>query len=207
MRLRARPWLSAGRIVLLPPAAFAVHQLRYELAYGSAAGEELRETGHSYLHSAVPWLVALLALAAGGFLLVAGRAFARRVAPRTRTVSFAGLWALSVVALLAIFAGQETLEGLFATGHPGGWAAVFGDGGWWAVPVAGCVGLVLATIFHTARWAVRRIVALRGPAVPAAHPRRSPAPRPRDVAVRAPAPLLAGWSSRGPPAEVCVPAA
>ena len=45
-------------IALLPPAAFAVHQLRYWLAYGSRAGIELQRTGHSYLHSVVPWLVA-----------------------------------------------------------------------------------------------------------------------------------------------------
>jgi hypothetical protein len=57
-----------GPAVLLPPAAFAVHQLRYLLTYGSDTGVELRETGHSYLHSVVPWLVCLVALAAGCFL-------------------------------------------------------------------------------------------------------------------------------------------
>ena len=199
MSFRARKWAGAGRVLLLPPAAFAVHQLRYELAYGSAAGEQLRETGHSYLHSVVPWLVALLAVAAGGFLLGAGRACARRVAPHTRSLSFSAVWALCVVVLVAIFAGQETLEGIFATGHPGGWAAVFGDGGWWAVPVAGCIGLVLATIFHTAHWAMRRIAGLRGTAYRLGRDRRSAALRPRVVALRTSAPLLDGWSSRGPP--------
>ena len=45
-------------VALLPPAAFAVHQLRYMLAFGGHAGIELQRTGHSYLHSVVPWLVA-----------------------------------------------------------------------------------------------------------------------------------------------------
>jgi hypothetical protein len=199
MRSRARQRVGAGRIALLPPAAFAVHQLRYELAYGSRAGAELRETGHSYLHSVVPWLVALLALAAGSFLLAAGRAFARRLSPRAATLSFGALWGLCVLALVGIFAGQETLEGIFATGHPGGLAAVFGDGGWWAIPVAGCVGLVLAALLFTARWVVARVAARRRPRLtPAgAPPRVARAPVARR---RPPAPLLAGWSSRGPPA-------
>jgi hypothetical protein len=200
MRTRGRQWLNLGRIALLPPAAFAVHQLRYELAYGSQASVELRETGHSYLHSVVPWLVALLALAAGGFLLRASQAFTRRLAPRALPVSFAGLWAVCVLALIGIFAGQETLEGIFATGHPGGWAAVFGDGGWWAVPVAGCVGLVLATVLHGARWAVRQVARLRTPTTPVRRGPRAAPLRPGEVHRPAPAPLLAGWSSRGPPA-------
>jgi hypothetical protein len=199
MRSCTRRWGGGARVALLPPAAFAVHQLRYELAYGSAAGVELRETGHSYLHSVVPWLVALLALSVGGFLVAAGRAFTHRVSPRAATVSFGGLWALCVLSLVAIFAGQETLEGIFATGHPGGWAAVFGDGGWWAVPVAGCIGLVLAALLHSARWAVGAVARLRGHARAPRWVRR-PAPlRHDDVLLRASAPLLAGWSSRGPP--------
>ena len=52
MRLGARAgatWIA--RIAPLPAAAFAVHQSRYLLAYGSRAGVELQRTGHSYLHS------------------------------------------------------------------------------------------------------------------------------------------------------------
>lgn len=70
-RVVPRPITSAA---LLPPAAFAVHQLRYMLAYGAGSGSELERTGHSYLHSVVPWLVMLLAMAAGGFLSLLGRA-------------------------------------------------------------------------------------------------------------------------------------
>ena len=189
---------SVGRVALLPAAAIAVHQLRYQLAYGSQAGLVLRETGHSYLHSVVPWLVALIGLAMGSFLLRAGRACTGRTSPRGFSLSFGALWLLCTVSLVAIFACQETLEGLFATGHPGGWAAVFGDGGWWAVPVAAGVGLVLAAVFHTARWAIRQLARRqRRPSRP--RPVASVVRRPQSHLGPAPAALLAGWSNRGPP--------
>jgi hypothetical protein len=191
--------VGAGRIGLLPFAAFAVHQLRYELAYGSRASAELRETGHSYLHSVVPWLVALVALTVGGFVWQAAGALRGGNAPSRRRRSFLAVWAICAAALIVIFATQETLEGIFATGHPGGFAAVFGDGGWWAVPVASAIGLVLALIFHGAWWVVRTLADLR---------RRRPPLRGVAAAqiraaqtfLAAPAPLISGWSTRGPPA-------
>jgi hypothetical protein len=62
MRVNARARLAgAGSMALLPPAAFAAHQLRYLLAYGGPAGLQLPRTGHSYVHSVVPWPVVLLA--------------------------------------------------------------------------------------------------------------------------------------------------
>jgi hypothetical protein len=188
-----------GQLALLPAAAFAVHQLRYVLAYGAASGAELQRTGHSYLHSLVPWLVALIALATGCFLRALGRALSGRTSMGWFTCSFAGLWAACVGALLAIFFCQELLEGVFATGHPAGLAGVFGYGGWWAIPAAACIGLVLAAVFHGASWAVRE-VARRWSTRTAPPPRRIVAARrPQGVAVLGPAPLLGGWSSRGPP--------
>jgi hypothetical protein len=189
-----------ARVALLVPAAFAVHQLRYLLAYGQGASLELERTGHSYLHSVVPWLVALIAVAAGCFLRAVGRALARQTTAARFTVSFLGLWTLCSVALVAIFAAQEFLEGLFAFGHPAGLAGIFGFGGWWAVPAALCLGLVLAAVFHGARWLVAEVARRR--ALPGSWSGPSPrALRPSlSVTARAPAPLLAGWSSRGPPA-------
>jgi hypothetical protein len=184
----------------MPPAAFAVHQLRYELAYGSEASVVLRATGHSYLHSVVPWLVALVGIAAGSLLTRVGRAFATRTSPRDFSLSFGALWALCAVTLVVIFACQETLEGIFAVGHPSGWTGVFGDGGYWALPVAACVGFVLAAVFHGARWVVRRTAEWRRrPSRTRRTANRSP--RPATVRPRTPAPVLAGWSSRGPPAS------
>ena len=76
-------------------------------------------------------------------------------------VSLTGLWLLCSAALVAIFAGQEFLEGLFATGHPAGLAGIFGYGGWWAIPAALCVGLVLACLFHGALWVLDEVAKRR----------------------------------------------
>lgn len=192
-----RGW-DPARIALLWPAAFAVHQLRYMLAYGHAADLELQRTGHAYVHSVVPWLVGLIALAAGCFLWAIGRAMARQTIAARFTVSFAALWMVCSAALVAVFVGQELLEGFFAVGHPAGLAGVFGYGGWWAVPAAVCVGLVLAAVFHGARWIIDRI-ACRGRGTGLAgrcpHVQRPSLP----VLWYAVSPLVAGWSSRGPP--------
>lgn len=199
MRWRSRPWVCSARVALLPPAAFAVHQLRYELAYGSRAGAELQSSGHSYLHSVVPWLVLLIGLACGGFLRRVGQAYARRSSPRAFTLSFAAVWALCAGALIVIFFCQETLEGWFAAGHPGGLPAAFGDGGWWAIPVAAGIGLILAAVFHGVSWIVCAVAhrRLRGVAGWGATARSCWRVRDALIAVRAP--WLGGWSSRGPP--------
>ena len=188
-----------AHVALLPPAAFAVHQLRYWLAYGNRAGIELQRTGHSYLHSVVPWLILLLALTIGVFLRALGRAFARHTSPARFTLSLTAMWLMCSAALVAIFACQEFLEGLFATGHPAGLNGIFGYGGGWSIPAALCVGLVLATVLHGARWLVREVarrrarirLAVIGPVTRAA--------RPRDAVMVRLAPLVRGWSSRGPP--------
>ncbi|HTW11839.1 MAG TPA: hypothetical protein VME01_03770 [Solirubrobacteraceae bacterium] len=187
-------------VALLPPAAFAVHQLRYWLAYGSRAGIELERTGHSYLHSVVPWLILLLALTIGVFLRALGRAFAGHRSPARFTLSLTAMWLVCSAALVAIFASQEFLEGLFATGHPAGWAGIFGYGGWWAIPAALSIGLVLATLLHGARWLVREVAHRRTrPYLTAIGLAPRVACRPRDAVLGRRAPLVAGWSGRGPP--------
>ena len=196
---RRRVAWSAGQIALLPAAAFAVHQLRYLLAYGSAAGVELERQGHSYMHSLVPWVVLLIALVVGGFLRALGKAFSGQTSASRFTVSFAGLWLACSVALVCIYACQESLEGLFATGHPGGWVGIFGFGGWWSIPAAICVGLVLAAVFHGARWVLDEVA--RRFSGPRSCRRRQvgPATRPPLVSLPSVAPLADGWSGRGPP--------
>jgi len=186
-------------VVLVPPAAFAVHQLRYLLAFGANAGAELDRTGHSYLHSVVPWIVLLIAVALGGFLVALGRAFRGQRSLSRYTISFTGLWLVCSAALVAIYACQELLEGALATGHPPGLEGVFGYGGWWSVPAAVCIGLVLAAVFHGARWVLAEVAERRSRAtvrrqVPSVAPRR-----PRPPLVPLPAPLASGWSGRGPP--------
>ena len=186
-------------LALMPAGAFAVHQLRYVLAYHHLAGAELAREGHAYLHSLVPWIVLLLAATAGMFLRSAGRAFAGHRSPARYTISLAALWGLCACGLILIYICQEWLEGLFATGHPAGWAGIFGYGGWWAIPAAVAVGLVLAASFHGALWVLREIAERRST-------RSSLAPRPLSTSrpaheFRLPrlTPLAYGWSGRGPP--------
>jgi hypothetical protein len=201
MRMRLPPRAARLRhIAPLPPAAFAVHQLRYMLAYGGRAGAELQRTGHSYLHSVVPWIVLSLALAVGLFLRALGRTVAGHTSLSSYTVSLAGMWLACSAALLTIFICQETLESFLSTGHPGGFAGVFGYGGWWAIPVSACVGLVLAAWFHGARWVLREVARRTAAA-------RRPIAAPGPLTVLAPGyvwrpagvPVVAGCSGRGPP--------
>jgi hypothetical protein len=135
--------------LLLPAAAFGVHQLRYTLAYGSRADSVLAAQGHSYLDSLAPWLVLLLALGAGS-LLVRVAVSAASGGPDRRRRSFAALWALASASLVAIYVVQELLEGVFAVGHASGFAGVFGNGGWWALVVAPLLGALLAALLRVA---------------------------------------------------------
>ncbi len=183
----------------MPVAALVVHQLRYMLAFGGHAGVELSRQGHAYLHSLVPWIVLLLGVGVGAFLWALGRALGGQRTRSRYTLSLAGLWVLCAGCLIAIYVAQEFLEGLFATGHPVGLAGIFGYGGWWAVPVAVCVGLVLATIFHGARWVLEEVAQRRRERTTVALAPTFRAPRWRDVTLPRIAPLADGWSGRGPP--------
>jgi hypothetical protein len=181
--------------MLFPAAAFAVHQLRYQLAYGHRAGAALSASGHGYLTSLAPWIAVLLALAAGSFLARVARAAAGRAGSRPER-AFGTLWALSSVGLLAVYSIQETLEGIFVSGHPGGFEGVFGHGGWWAVPLAVLAGLLVALLLKLAAAAVETVAQT----VPL--PRFAPVSLSRPVAAALPRrSALAGNSSgRAPPA-------
>jgi hypothetical protein len=185
---------------LLPPAALAVHELRYLLAFGPNAGIELQRQGHSYLHSVAPWIALAVALVAGTFLRALGRAFSGRTSVSGLSISFATLWLACTACLVAIYMGQEFLEGAFATGHPAGWIGIFGYGGWWSIPVAACIGLVLAAVFHAADWVLGEVSRRYAASVPTRR-RGAQAPlRPARRALPRLAPVAGGWSGRGPPA-------
>lgn len=190
----------AARAGLIPVAAFAVHQLRFLLAFGGGAGAELKETGHSYFHSVVPWIMLVVGLSVGAFLWSLGRAAAGRRSAKGRGLSFLGLWFVCGVSLLAIYCTQETLEGIFATGHPTGIEGIFGFGGLWSIPSAIGVGLVLASLMYGARWTLDEVARRCGSSVVGRVRRIPPAAPPRQV-FRVPiAPLVGGWCDRGPPA-------
>jgi hypothetical protein len=167
---RIRGLLQGRGFLLMPAAAFVVHQLRFRIAYGSQANQVLAAQGHSYLTSFAPWLVLALAIGLGLFVVRVARAAGGLADARPRR-SFAGLWALASASLVGIYVVQELLEGLFAVGHPGGMNGVFGHGGWWAVPVALAVGAIVAALLRIA-WTVvdaaRRLASpppLAGPAL------------------------------------------
>lgn len=180
-------WRSSG-LFLVPAAALVVHQARYSLAYGSHANAELAAQGHSYLTSIVPWTILAVAIGAGAFL--------RRVA-RTGSLPAASatLWLVTTVGLVAIYAVQETLEGLVVAGHPGGFAGVFGHGGFWAVPVAAVLALAIVALLR-AGGAVIRFASGLAPA------RRAHLPTllfPASPSLLAPAPLARAAAGRAPP--------
>jgi hypothetical protein len=202
MSARVRRGAVLGRLVplaLVPAGAFAVHQLRYLLAFHGQASAELQRQGHSYLHSLVPWLMLGIALVVGTFLRALGRALGGRCSLPRYTVSFAALWMACVAGLVTIYVAQELLEGLLATGHPAGLVGVFGYGGWWAIPAAFGVGLVLAAAFHGAHWVLREVALRRGHRAGVARTPVAPGCPPRDILVLRLAPIADGWSGRGPP--------
>jgi hypothetical protein len=186
-------------VALVPAGALAVHQLRYWLAFHGSAGVELQRQGHAYLHSLVPWIVLLVAAAAGLFLRALGRSLGGHCSLPRYALSFAALWVISAACLVAIYICQECLEGVFAAGHPAGLAGIFAYGGWWAVPAAVLVALVLTAALHGARWVLREVAQRYGRA--RRRPSVLPVPRRFVSLVLAPwpTPLADGWSDRGPP--------
>ena len=141
---------------LMPAGAFAVHQLRYMLAFGSRAGMELARQGHC-----VPALARAVDRAtrasrrrvpAAG---LDGRSAVRRSIPRY-TLSFAALWMVCAPpAWWRCTSPRSSSRACSRPGIPAGLAGIFGYGGWWSIPAAFCVGLVLAAIFHGARLGAR----------------------------------------------------
>jgi hypothetical protein len=180
----------------MPAAALVVHQARYSLAYGSRANAELAAQGHSYLHSVVPWAIFALAAGAASLLRRLARAARTGDAGSSPHLPFLRLWGATAVALVAIYAVQETLEGFVASGHPGGIASSsLGHGGWWAVPVSALVALAVVALLRVARAAVRYAASL----APRIARRTIVARRPSSAAL-VPVPVLArAAAGRAPP--------
>jgi hypothetical protein len=200
-RLRRGRFPSGTALLLFPAAALLVHQLRYTLAYGSQAGSQLAATGHSYQHSLVPWVILTLGIGLSSFLRRAAYAVRSGETGSLSRLSTASLWGATTVALLAVFALQESLEELYASGHPTGFAGIFGHGGWWAVPSAIVVAFGVVALLRVGRAVLRFAVRLAGrpvhfrpltPGLPPAFVPVAPAPLARAAAGRAPPHLRAG---------------
>jgi hypothetical protein len=186
---------NAG-LLLVPAAAFAVHQLRYSLAYGSRANAELAAQGHSYMHSLVPWLILTLGIGFSAFIRRAAIAAGTGNPGRFHGRSPGALWAGTTLGLLAIYSVQESLEELLASGHPNGFAGVFGHGGWWAIPMSAAVALIVVVLLRLGRSLLRAAATLA--------PRRATLPtlvvrRPGSVALVPVRPLARSAAGRAPP--------
>ena len=158
---------------------FGVHQSRYQLAFGAGAAESLERHGHGYLVVVGPVVAAVMAAALAQLLQRVARG---AVDDRPAEVRTRRLWPLAAAGLLAMYAGQELLEGALSAGHPDGLTGVFGSGGWLAVPLSTIGGLAVAIAMRVARAVDRRgctrIAVTRVFATPLArHPTDPPARR------------------------------
>jgi hypothetical protein len=187
---------------LMPAAVLTVHQLRFQLAFGERADSKLASEGHQYLGAFLAPLAAMaLAVGVGLFLATLARA-RRRGADENQAgpaSSFPRIWLLAAVSLLAIYCAQELLEGLLASGHPGGLAGVFGEGGLWAIPLSVLLGAVVALGLRIAEVAICWAEGCR------ARPPSHPAPprrlrRPGEIFLAPRGPLADSAAGRAPPA-------
>lgn len=190
---------------MFPLGAFVVHELRYQLAFGSSASRELGDRGHGYLHELTPLIAVAVALGVGGLIVRLARAWGSGEVARASGGGLVGLCALASVGLFSIYVGQESLEGLLATGHPEGLAGILGDGGLWTLPASIAIGCLLGLLVRGGEALVARVARLRRqrPRIAAA---RAPklAVRPECVALPRLAPLAGMSAGRAPPAPVAL---
>lgn len=184
---------------LMPAAVLTVHQLRYLLAFGGGTGQELEKEGHQYLSALAAPIAMSVAIVVG--LFVARLASAWREGEGDDGVPRRSFLRLALTiggSLLALYSCQELLEGMLSSGHPGGFDGVFGDGGWWAVPLSLACGLVIAAALRGARAAIRWAAA-RHRRPEASYGRPAPVLRPRRLALPRPVPLAGAAAGRAPP--------
>jgi hypothetical protein len=184
---------------LMPAAVLTVHQLRYLLAFGGGTGQELEKEGHQYLSALAAPIAMTVAIVVGLFLARLAGAWREGTeedgAPRR---SFLRLSMTIGASLLVIYSCQELLEGMLSSGHPGGFAGVFGDGGWWSAPLSLACGFVIAAALRGARAAIRWAAA-RNRRPEASYGRPAPTPRPRRLTLPRPMPLAGAAAGRAPP--------
>ena len=193
---------------LMPAAVLTVHQARFMLAFGGSSGEELEKEGHQYLSALAAPIAMSVAIVVGLFFARlasawrdgAGEGDARSGATNDPSSwrGFLRLALLIAASLLALYSCQELLEGMLSNGHPEGFDGVFGDGGWWAVPLSLICGVAIAAALRGARAAIRWVVSRRH-RPRTSHERPAAAPRPRRLALPRPVPLAGSAAGRAPP--------
>jgi hypothetical protein len=143
----------------------------------------ISNSGHAtWLHT--PWVLVVAALGAGVILHEAGRGLISQL-PRPRwSGRFAGTWAGSSALLLTV---------LLASGSSHSFGA------WISVLLAVCLGMVLAASQPAARRLLGAFTRLRGRIAVRVQVSAVPIPCASTLNASVRAPLLAGWSDRGPP--------
>lgn len=175
---------------LLALASLGVHQLRYLIANGEDTAAVLAGDGHAYLDAVAPLAAVLFGVALLDFILAL-------IARRAPQKSGGRRWVAVTLTLVAIYVCQESLEGLLASGHPGGLSAVFANGGWVALPLAAAIGTAVTFALRGAEAALVR----RARARPAAKRRSLTQPvRPRSAERPLSGVLATHLAGRGPPA-------
>lgn len=152
------PW-SGG--ALFPAGVLAVHELRYLLAYGAHAGQELSEHGDSYVGTASLLAGLLLVLPAVGLVVGVVGARRGRAGGRQPALGPCQAWLVWTALLIVGFCAVECLEMVFESEHATGLLGVFGDGGWWALPTAVGVAALFTAVTRGARALVRRVARSR----------------------------------------------
>jgi hypothetical protein len=182
----------------MPAAVLTVHQLRYQLAFGTRTDEKLASQGHQYLGALGPAVAMLMAIGVGLFLARLVRAWrdGQGVAAAGRE-PLVKIWVLTALSLLVIYCGQELLEGALTTGHPGGLAGVFGQGGLWAIPLSVFLGGLVAVVVRVGDAAIRWVAGRHRSRHRAARPRSFQRPRGFIAVLRGP--LADAAAGRAPP--------
>jgi hypothetical protein len=195
MNSRRRHGSTPRSAALIALAALAVHQLRYLLAYGSDAHSELLRQGHAYLFQSLPVLIGFgLSAVAASLVRAVLRGPAGAAIPSHRLRAL--LYATSIA---AVFAVQETAEGLLFAAHASGIAAVFAAGGWLVLPLAMLFGALCAALDGGLAKLESLVARVESPLPRPRAPRRDGANGSRTAVPLASCPLAFGLARRPPP--------
>jgi hypothetical protein len=186
---RRSPNLVIAVYVVL--GAWAVHALRYAIA---PAG--LGRLTHGYLQAAPPVLAGLFALALARLCVEV----VDRRASRGRALSWQARWMLAALGFAALYAAQENVELIAATGHAAGPAALLAHGGWTVLPLVVVASGLLAALLRVTEVALERLrAAFARSSARARVDTRARVPIPRSVRRPRAAELARHLAGRAPP--------
>lgn len=143
---RRAPTLVVSAYVVF--GAYAVHALRYAIAPGAQP-----DGAHGYLHLAPLVLASLLPVVMARLCLV----LVDRRATSGRRLSWHARWIFGALGFAGLYAAQENVELLAATGHVAGALPLLADGGWIVLPAVVVAGGLLAALLRGTEAALDRL--------------------------------------------------